>query len=93
MSDEWGPWVEHIPGPCPLIVGQFVEVIEIGRLLKKRRRCGRVSSATVSSPAWFECSPFGRFEQVLRYRIRKPRGLTILENLIADLPVTEEADA
>jgi hypothetical protein len=28
----------------------------------------------------WECS------RIIRYRIRKPRGLTLLENLIADLP-------
>lgn len=39
--------------------------------------------------------PFRRFvtldggrDPIIRYRIRKPRGLTILENLIADLPAT-----
>lgn len=30
-------------------------------------------------------------DPVAAYRIRKPRGLTILENLIADLPVKVDA--
>lgn len=75
MSEEWGPWIEHDGKGCPC-VGMYAERIHdrgdvvIGVVLRGGR-------------SW-EWAP--GFTRVIRYRIRKPRGLTILENLIADLP-------
>ena len=85
---EWGPWIEHDGKGCPC-VGQYVQT---ERLKKIENWVG--SSATIvdgkftwgiarGGKSWFWENGWTR---IIRYRIRKPRGLTVLENLIADLP-------
>lgn len=85
MSEEWGAWIEHDGKGCPC-VGQYAHVVS---------DCGDEFIGIVGSHPQFNVSryPGGSWNwknrhlaRVLRYRIRKPRGLTILENLIADLP-------
>lgn len=72
---EWGPWIEHDGKGCPCI-GMYVEVDhDFGDGLILPRVTGR--------RGWngnvLECN-------VIRYRIRKPRGLTILQEIIENLP-------
>lgn len=86
MSEEWGPWIEHDGKGCPCV-----------------GHCGQSEfndpSHTVIGPTVFTGHPeawdwgyeSGDWYKVTRYRIRKPRGLTILEGLLENLP--EEVDA
>lgn len=86
MAEEWGPWIEHDGKSCPC-VGQ----------------CGKVEYNdplhTVFGPTVFTGRPEAwqwdyfaeHWCKVIRYRIRKPRGLTILEGLLEHLP--EKVDA
>lgn len=91
MTDEpeWGPWIEHAPGPCPLRVGEYVQITTCDRHLKEVTQQGRVTQKVIEAGAWLEPGPYGRWVQVVRYRIRKPRGLTILEGLLENLPEKE----
>ena len=84
MSDEWGPWIEHDGKGCPVKAGMWIDVEYRG----KRPDGGRVNRSVVRAPNWIWPKEGGLLFafDVIRYRIRKPRGLTILENLIADLP-------
>lgn len=98
MSEEWGPWIEH-DGKSRPADGLIVEreyacgAVLVGRIGKQwlRTELGLpfYRGATYGcSWLWAEdgdCVP------VVRYRIRKPRGLTILESILADLP--EKVDA
>lgn len=78
---EWGPWIEHDGGPCPC-VGEFVHAV-----FDKGRPIERKEIATGNPKSWIFKPPADRFNGcIVRYRIRKPRGLTILENLIAEIP-------
>lgn len=92
MSDEWGPWIEHDGRGCPVPTGTVVQGV------------GRDGSVEVWAAGMVAIHPNGlrdgwswrgsHFEHpldVMRYRIRKPRGLLILESLLADLP--EQVDA
>jgi hypothetical protein len=91
---EWGPWIEHDGKGCPC-VGQFVHVVfkrdvkpknsgaGSGRYINKREWIG-ITNPTSAGGSWNWNTGF---VPIVRYRIRKPRGLTILENLISDLPV------
>jgi hypothetical protein len=88
MSEEWGPWIEHDGRGCPC-VGMWVEV-EAGdphtkRILRK------VEIRRVTGLGGWLNSDFPAFYVVQRYRIRKPRGMVILESLLADLPETVDA--
>ena len=83
---EWGPWIEHDGKGCPC-VGMWVQA-EYD--VPPR---GPFAHGSVSGKTW-EGRARGRTSwvwpdfrgNIIRYRIRKPRGMTILENLIADLP-------
>lgn len=78
MSDEmWGAWQRHDGKGCPC-AGAFVQV---------EMSDGDVDAAMWDEFCW-EYSELGAFFEgyITRFRIRKPRGLTILENLIAEIP-------
>lgn len=91
MSEEWGPWIEHDGKGCP-IVGMFVHRVYArpGRDVKdgvvKSEKIGFVRNSGSCSWNWVP-----GFAPVVRYRIRKPRGLTILEGILADLPAKVDA--
>jgi hypothetical protein len=81
-NDEWGPWIEHDGSDkCPFQPGMFVQTVDIKA---KYERCwtGFIFPEFLRLFGW---------NFVIRYRIRKPRGLTILEGLLENLP--NEVDA
>lgn len=87
MSDQWGPWIEHDGAhiPTEFQVGDIVQLIS---------ECNFTGKLETSAPRQVMPEDFVRYNwfwgesthDTLRYRIRKPRGLTLLETLIADLP-------
>ncbi len=98
MSDaEWGPWIEHDGKGCPVPVGTKGDAeLRCGRIVPFCAGMGSTRGGPYKpskfrgTSAWeWGGKPANHFgEEVIRYRVRKPRGLTILENLIADLPAT-----
>ncbi len=77
-KEEWGPWIEHNCAP--------VAALQLGTIAEMVSRYGIRGVGPVVSldpKLW---------ANVLRFRIRKPRGLTILENLLADLPAPGSKD-
>jgi hypothetical protein len=91
MSYEWGPWIEHDGAhiPTEFVVGDVVQ------LLAENNQTGTLNE---SVPRQVQPEDFARYNwfwgesthDVLRYRIRKPRGLTILEGLLETL--SEQVD-
>ena len=88
MSDEWGDWHAHDGNRCPLPDGTYVQAVEAddgsfeGIVEKRPTRFGEVNVWD-----WADCAAQSVWEyRVIAYRIRKPRGLVILETLLADLP-------
>jgi len=94
MSDEWGPWIEHDGAhiPTEFAVGDVVQVISENN---------ETGSLDLSPPKVVLPGDFARHNwfwgesthDTLRYRIRKPRGMVVLEALLQELPVKEGADA
>ena len=88
MDESWGPWIEH-DGTCvPVMDGEFYHATyEDGdEEFAVQGGDGLLASGATykrDNGSWLWLDPY---EPIIRYRIRKPRGLTILENLIADLP-------
>ncbi|MCZ0962853.1 hypothetical protein [Paracoccus benzoatiresistens] len=85
--EEWGPWVEHDGKGCPCI-GMYV------RMESKGCSCRHLAEGIArEEPEWgkgldAQCKRCG-VETVVaigRYQIRKPRGLTILQDLIENPP-------
>ena len=82
MSEEWGPWSEHDGGPRPVPRGTFCHVLyEDGDEV-----IGPVGVGFDGRGINTELEPWGDPVLIVRYRIRKPRGLTILEGLLEELP-------
>lgn len=92
MSDEWGPWIEHDGRECP-VRGQFVQSVERSGRTEvhiAESICfnifGERCSFRASDPSAWVWADVPPLMQIVRYRIRKPRGLTILEQIAADPP-------
>ncbi len=99
MSEEWGPWIEHDGKGCP-VEGKWVHVT-----LRNGHELQTVAGRSVvdangnfrrgfslyqfNSWVWSDGGPEGN--KVVRYRVRKPRALQQLRDMIADLPVKEPA--
>ena len=93
MADDWGPWIEHDGRGCPC-VGMVVRVVSAnGRDEIGVPKGGAliVDGNTASMWIWSSIPDFWWGHRVIRYRIRKPRGMVALESLLADLP--EKVDA
>jgi hypothetical protein len=101
MSEEWGPWIEHDGKGCPCR-GEYVQATDRGgvtaefvagtQMCKGREPVFCHAWRQYLPNAWTWGSMPGREQyEIIRYRIRKPRGLTILEGLLEKLP--DEVDA
>ena len=88
MSDEdFGPWIEHDGAhiPTDFSAGDVVQVVSENN---------ETGTLDVSPPKLVEPEDFVRYNwfwgesshDTLRYRIRKPSGLTILEGILEELP-------
>lgn len=77
-GDNWGPWIAWSGGSsCPVPLGTFVQVEKEHH----GRRCRaelRIEATAFNSGIWRARSPFGEVPMVLRYRVRAPRGMSLL---------------
>lgn len=76
---EWGPWIEHDGKGCPCR-GEYVHIVYEDQI----EFCGIAGSGEYGGKSW-DWSNAGLFSRVIRYRIRKPRGLTILESVLREV--------
>lgn len=88
MSEEWSDWVAHDGKGCP-VVGMYVQ----GRYTNGRIGEGIPESSNNNPPRgywscwkWDTIPPLYRGWEIVEYRVRKPRELIALRELIADLP-------
>lgn len=97
QKDEWGPWIEHDGSGCPLPAGTLGEAkLRCGRVASFRACCGSTLGgpyvkATASGSAWIWGSSVYTEQEVVRYRIRRPRGMAVLDKAMTDLPQEVEA--
>jgi len=88
MSDEWGPWIDHNGSGCPC-VGMWVQAKAVAPSGKKILAEGMAGSNGGDSWDWSKFgNVFGKalVAKITEYRIRKPRGMAVLEALVADVP-------
>jgi hypothetical protein len=96
MSEDWGPWIEHDGKGCPLPVGTAYSAFDVwadGHEEYFEAFAGERGGFSWDWQ-WSLGSPPGHkyaATRIVRYRVRKPRGLTILEGLLSDLPETVDA--
>lgn len=102
MTEEWGPWIEHDGKGVPLcVIGKVSEVIAEHFDGTTTRQSGVIIDPTGDCYRAWNWSFFGKicveqkclYARVLRYRIRKPRGLLLLQKLIAEIEAPEQVDA
>lgn len=84
MSEEWGPWVEHDGRGCPC-KGMFVEAVDrwghhdrfvAWTVLRGRPYIDEHFNAWVWS---------GHPDDIIRYRIRKPRAMKRLNEILREV--------
>ena len=101
MTDEseWGPWIEHDGKGCP-VRGQLVrcEVDDDIHRLSKESADARIIAPRivehiprhgVRHASWHWTPGYVR---VLRYRIRKPRAMKLIQSLLENLPERVDAE-
>jgi hypothetical protein len=90
MSDEeWGPWVEHDGNGCPC-VGMYVHMvldgiskIDINTRTQHINGGRELVGIASGGRSWFWDKSL---RKIIRYRVRKPKGLKMVEELIQNLP-------
>jgi len=98
---EWGPWIEYTGGGCPVLIGQIVHAVYDAPGYDLREIAAAENSKVIAVGVdWVikaaECRDAEIWEKwIARYRIRKPRGLTLLENIAQSVsePTKEGAKA
>jgi hypothetical protein len=99
MSGEWGPWVDHDGMGCPCR-GQIAHMIfrKAGywnpKMLRRGQAIGPSEWIGIAGPHLTDGSwdwSLGHIP-IIHYRIRKPLGLTILEQVMQDLPLPVGVD-
>lgn len=90
-DNEWGEWQIHDGKGCPpQLIGQWVNCITELKSGGFRDIENRVVHGKGASWDWQNFGQVnhrgGRWTRIIRYRIRKPRALLDLIQLIADLP-------
>ena len=86
-KDEWGPWVDHGAGSkCPVDVGLFIEALHITRRGETPLCRGMVTLNIYNSACWEMADAYGSHAMITKYRIRKPRGMAVLEAIARDVP-------
>jgi hypothetical protein len=100
MSEEWGPWIEHDGLGFPeRLICVTVEVEAVDCFGEDQGQIGMAKNPRAEALCAWDWSYYRKFNstgdynfsKVIRYRIRKPRGLTILEGILENLP--EKVDA
>ena len=93
-SEEWGPWIEHDGKGCPceglfvevkLRCGYFyiVEAANKSAVNKFHVKCPLQPNNPKNRWVWGTVDPSN---EIIRYRIRKPRAMKQINALLQDLP-------
>lgn len=82
-GEEWGPWIVHDGRGCPLPAGTIVEAVSEDGFGFAMRHVATVAGGSYSSWNW---AHYPELKRIIRYREKKPRGLSLLEDRLAELP-------
>lgn len=81
-EDDWGPWIRHDGKGCPVRVGTIVEVVCEDRFGFTMRQIACVAGGSYSSWDW---SHYPELKKIIRYREKRPKGLSILEGCMSEI--------
>lgn len=93
QQDEWTDWFEHDGKGCPDLVKEGMQIMAIDRGGKLHQ--GEIFEWVKNRPNWVwpKAWCLDPEKDIIRYRIRKPRALLDLIQMIADLPEPTTAPA
>ena len=84
MTPEWSDWHQHNAQGCPSwLIGEWIEVEGHNRAWGNIERAQY--QCTGKGDLWFR-RHVDHGPNIIRFRVRKPRGLVVLEKVLADLP-------
>lgn len=101
MSDreDWGPWVEHDLSGCPVKDGEVVEVFCVTHDLPDGASCVVRIGHDYPRQNWDRVDELarrallvGKVRGIVRYRVKKPRALQQLREMIETLPATRQKE-
>lgn len=84
---EWGPWVIHDGMGCPLLPGTIAEVRFQDAFGYSSSTVTTVMGGTYSSWNW---DHYPELKKIVRYREKKPKGLQMLRDVLADVDAPKE---
>ena len=85
-DNDWGPWLQHDGSGCPC-VGQMVQAfyrLQDGSEVDPHGPF--IAEGDPLSWAWAVVSVMPWDCPIIRYRIRRPKGMAIINAILADLP-------
>ena len=96
MDEEWGPWIDHDGKSCPW--GQVVRAVFRYSCGREELR-GPFVAGNMGGTSWFwgdylnrdswSSSAGGKLSTpAIRYQIKKPKGLSLLEEILAEVKDT-----
>lgn len=86
-GEEWGPWIDHDGKGCPC-VGMMVHVVLVNQFGFEKEMIVIAGSMGGESWEWVNAP---KYKRIIRYRIRKPKGMAILEGILRDIKVKVDA--
>ena len=88
MSEEWGPWIEHDGKGCPVkgmhVVAQYWHM---GVREFKAVGSGSWKYGSVRDRSTWTREGFTIMNPIIRYRVRRPKALQQLIQMVENLPV------
>lgn len=92
-SEDWGPWHRHPGGGMPVPAGTLVDVFTLAKTKDGVTR--KVGVAGIDLTASWDWTPKTRDSHPASpidfYRIKRPRGLKVLFQLLDEIPDFEDA--
>lgn len=83
MNEEgWGPWIDHDGKGCPVPLGTIVKVIHEDGISSEGPAEGSLCWVWGEIPSEDDT---GWYVPIIKYRVKKPKGLIILESLLQNL--------
>lgn len=81
-EEEWGPWIDHDGKGCPVPIGTIVKVIHEDGVITEGPAEGSLCWVWGETPSKDDK---GWYVPIIKYRMKKLKGLKILESLLQNL--------
>lgn len=100
MDDEFGPWIDHDFTGCPVKDGVILQLhvvekngtsVDLTGMIGRDIRRENWAMADMKSLVWLAIT--GQAIGITRYRIKKPKGMTIIDAILVNPEEKVKEDA